>query len=171
MTNKILITYASKHGSTAEIAEKIHEIFTNHGLKCEIKSVEDVNDISAYETIVLGSAVYIGQWRKSTVKFLKKNEETLIKKKLWLFSTGPTGKGDPVELLKGWKYPDALKDTIDKISPEEITVFHGALNEAKLNTFEKMTIKMVKAPMGDYRDWEQVKLWANDIIKSLISDK
>ena len=163
MKKDILVTYASKHGSTAEIAEKIHEIMTDKELLCDLQAVENITSISDYTTIVLGSAVYMGQWRKSTVKFLKKHAEELSTKKVWLFSTGPTGEGDPVELLKGWKYPDALKDTVDKIHPREIMVFHGALDETKLNTFEKMTIKMVKAPVGDFRDWKSVEQWANKI--------
>lgn len=170
MENNILITYASKHGSTAEIAEKIYKILKEENLICDFQAVETVKDISPYHTIILGSAVYIGQWRKSTVKFLKKNEALLANKNIWLFSTGPTGEGDPIELLKGWKYPDALKDTIDKINPEEITVFHGVLDETKLNTFEKMTIKMVKAPMGDFRDWDEVNKWAKKIVSQLKDD-
>lgn len=167
MEGKILITYASKHGSTAEIAEKIHSLVESNKLVCEIMPVDEVDDVSSYEVIILGSAVYIGQWRKSTIDFLKKNTHQLKNKKVWLFSTGPTGKGDPVELLKGWRYPDGLKDTIDRIQPEDITVFHGMLDESKLNTLEKMTIKMVKAPLGDYRDWQMIEDWTNTIYETL----
>lgn len=167
MKGKILVTFASKHGSTEEIAVRIGDIIANHGYAVDVRNVENVNTIADYEVVVLGSAVYIGQWRKSAANFLKENETELAKKKVWLFSTGPTGEGDPEELMKGWKFPEGLQATADKIQPKDIKVFHGVLDEAKLNTLEKMTIKMVKAPIGDFRKWSDVENWAKDISRQL----
>lgn len=164
MKNIILITYDSKYGATKEIAEKISKVLSESGLQNDLLPIEEVENLSKYETIILGSAVYIGQWQKKAAKFLKENEKALADKNVWLFSTGPTGEGDPVELMKGWKFPEGLQGVADKIKPVDITVFHGALDESKLNTLEKMTIKMVKAPLGDYRDWKMVEAWANKIV-------
>jgi len=167
MNNKVLITYATKHGSTEEIAYRIGDVISNHGFDTDVLNVLNVKDISAYHTVVLGSAVYIGQWRKSSARFLKENETELAKKRVWLFSTGPTGDGDPEELMKGWKFPEGLQAIADKIQPIDVKVFHGVLDKAKLNTLEKMTIKMVKAPMGDFRKWSDVENWAIDISRQL----
>lgn len=164
--SKTLVAYASKHGATREIAEKLSQHLSNNGIQNSLIPVEEVESLSQYENIILGSAVYIGQWQKKAVKFLKGNQEILASKNVWLFSTGPTGEGDPVELMKGWKFPEGLKSIADKIKPKDIAVFHGALDESKLNTLEKMTIKMVKAPMGDFRDWKMLEDWANKIISS-----
>jgi menaquinone-dependent protoporphyrinogen oxidase len=167
MKNTVLVTYASKHGSTAEVAEKIAEVLSTSGIKTEVHPVVEVNDLQKYNIVVLGSAVYIGKWRKEAVHFLKKRKQELASKNVWIFSTGPTGEGDPVELLKGWKYPDSLKTVIEEIDPEDITVFHGAVDESKLNKMEKMAIKMVKAPVGDFRDWKAVQQWAAGIVKEI----
>lgn len=167
MKNKILVTYASKHGATEELAVRIGDVISNHGHEVDVLNVENVGDISGYQSIILGSAVYIGQWRKSAANFLKENESTLTDKKVWLFSTGPTGEGDPVDLMKGWKFPEGLQTIVDKIEPEDIKVFHGVLDETKLNMLEKMTVKMVKAPFGDFRDWNKVEEWAKSISNNL----
>ena len=167
MKGKILVTFASKHGSTEEIAVRIGDIIANNGHAVDVRNVENVSDISDYEIVILGSAVYIGQWRKSAARFLKENEVALTEKRVWLFSTGPTGDGDPVELMKGWNFPEGLQATADKTQPKDIKVFHGVLDEAKLNTLEKMTIKMVKAPIGDFRKWNDVEEWAKSICKKI----
>ena len=67
--------------------------------------MKDVRDLSEYDAVVLGSAVYIGGWRKEAVKFLKDNEGALAERTVWVFSSGPAGEGDPVDLLDGWRFP------------------------------------------------------------------
>ncbi len=165
MKSNTLVAYASKHGATAEVAKKIGEILSNSGLQADVLDVRDKVDLSIYKNVILGSAVYIGQWQKKAAKFLKDNEKALADKKVWLFSTGPTGEGDPIELMKGWKFPEGLQDIADRINPIDVKVFHGVLDETRLNTLEKMTVKMVKAQFGDFRDWEAIEEWANEIKK------
>ena len=165
MKSETLIIYASKHGATAEVANKIGELLSDSGIQTDVLDVRDKIDLSIYKNVILGSAVYIGQWQKKAAKFLKDNEKALADKNLWLFSTGPTGEGDPVELMKGWKFPEGLQDIADRINPIDIKVFHGVLDVSKLNTLEKMTVKMVKAPFGDFRDWKAIEEWANEIKK------
>jgi menaquinone-dependent protoporphyrinogen oxidase len=167
MENKILITYASKYGSTLKIAEKIKEVLEEQKLQVDLISVEEVNGIKPYSAVIIGSAVYMGQWRKKASAFLKNKASELSMKKAWIFSTGPTDKGDPVELLKGWKIPDNLKSVADKINPVEIKVFHGNLDLEKLSFMEKFIIKKVKAPVGDFIDWEDVENWAKGIADQL----
>jgi menaquinone-dependent protoporphyrinogen oxidase len=110
-----------------------------------------------------GSAVYIGQWRKDAARFLRTNEEVLAGQWVWLFSTGPTGVGDPVELMNGWRFQASLQPIADRIKPKGITVFHGTLEMKKMNFFERWIIKRVKAPVGDFRDWNAITAWARNI--------
>jgi menaquinone-dependent protoporphyrinogen oxidase len=168
MKSKVLVTFASKYGSTAELASEIAEMLMAAGIRTDLKPVSEVSSLEDYDALVIGSAIYIGQWRKEAVSFINNRKEELANKKVWVFSTGPTGEGDPVELLKGWKYPEKVTGAIEKIKPVDIKVFHGSLNKAKLNKLEQMAVKMVKAPEGDFRDWEKVEEWASEsIIKEL----
>jgi menaquinone-dependent protoporphyrinogen oxidase len=117
--------------------------------------------------VVLGIAVYIGGWRKEAVKFLKVNEGALTEKSLWLFSSGPTGEGDPVELLEGWQMPKGQQTLIERIQPKDIVVFHGNVDVDKVNRLHKWMIKNVKAPIGDFRDWDAIVAWAESIATEL----
>ena len=86
---------------------------------------------------------------------------------MWFFSSGPTEKGDAVELLEGWRFPKSLQPIADLIQPKDITIFHGAINLDKLNRMEKWIQKKMKAPIGDFRDWEAITSWAADIAEVL----
>ncbi len=163
MEKQVLIAYASKYGSTAEIAERIGEVLIEKCLSVEVTEVNNVHDLSTYRAVILGSAVYIGRWRKDAIRFMKVFEKDLIGKRVWIFSTGPTGKGDPVELLEGWNFPKALKPIVEKIQPEDIKVFHGAVDMEKLNSLHRYMVKKVKAPVGDFRVWADIIVWAEGI--------
>lgn len=163
MNDKILVAYASKYGSTAEIAERIGGVLNQAGLATEVLSADKVVDLTQYEAVILGSAVYVGKWRKEAVNFLKSNENFLTECDVWLFSSGPSGEGEPVELLEGWRFPEAQQGIIERISPRGIKVFHGSVDTEKLNFIEKSMVKTVKAPLGDFRDWEEITSWAETI--------
>ncbi len=164
---KVLVTYGSKYGSTAEIAEKIGHVLAEEGLQTDVISADKVKNVSDYQGVVIGSAAYIGGWRKTVVKFVQKNEQALSGRPVWIFSSGPAGKGDPLEQVKGWKYPKKLQPDIDKIKPRDITVFHGDIRPEKMNALERWMIKQVKSEYGDFRDWEMITRWAKGIAAAL----
>jgi menaquinone-dependent protoporphyrinogen oxidase len=167
MNGKIIVTYASKYGATAEIAEKIAAELDRVGLETQVLPVERAMNLSSYSAVILGSAVYIGKWRKEAVAFLQSNEDKLAKMPMWLYSSGPTGEGDPVELLEGWKLPAEVQPVAERIHPRDIAVFHGHINPGKLNFIEKQLLKGIKKPMGDYRDWNAITAWAQTIAQAL----
>ena len=167
MEEKVLVAYGTKYGATKEIAEKIGEVFREAGLTADVLPADRAGDVSAYGAVVLGSAVYMGQWRKEAAKFLEANEAALAEKPVWLFSSGPTGEGDPVELMQGWRFPGKLQPVADRIGPRDIAAFHGAVDADNLNFLEKWMLKTVKSPIGDYRDWEAITAWAMAIAAEL----
>lgn len=164
---QVLVAYASKYGGTAEIARKIGQGLNQAGLRTETVPVEKVKDLTPYEAVVLGSGVYIGKWRKEATKFLKANEKALGNRPVWLFSSGPTGEGDAVELLDGWRLPKALQPIVDRIQPHDIAVFHGVVDVKKLSAIHRWMINKVDSPVGDYRDWDAITDWATMIADSL----
>lgn len=167
MERKVLVTYASKYGATAEIAEKIGQVLSQNGLQIDVLPTSRVKDLASYKGVVLGSAVYIGLWRKEAVAFLKTNEKLLSELSVWIFSSGPTGMGDATELTKGWLFPESQRSIIESIGPYDITCFHGKVDKKKLNLIEKWILNNVKAPIGDFRDWEAIVSWTEAIISRL----
>lgn len=151
MDGKVLVAYGTKYGATTEIAGKIGEVLRQQGLDADVVAAGQAGDLAPYGAFVIGSGAYFGRWRKEAVKFLKKNEALLAEKPVWLFSSGPTGEGDPVELAKGWQHPKALQPSIDQIQPRGIALFHGKVDPEKLGALERTAIKKVEAPTGVFR--------------------
>ena len=168
MERNILVSYASKYGATKGIAEKIGEVLRQAGLQVDVYPVDGMHDPRSYKAIILGSAIYVGKWQKEAVEFLKVNEKILASRPVWLFSSGPTGEGDPLELVDGQRLPAALQPVVDRLQPRDIAVFHGYINPDKINFIEKWSIKsLVKKPFGDFRDWDVITAWAASIAEKL----
>lgn len=167
MGDKVLVTYATRYGGTAEIAEKIGGVLGEAGLQADVVPVAKVGDLTPYRAVVLGSAVYIGNWRREAARFLQVNERSLVERSVWLFSSGPTGEGDAVELMDGWRLPKGLQAVVDRIQPQGITIFHGVVNIERLNPIERWMLKNVQSPIGDFRDWDAIASWAETIAGAL----
>ena len=163
MDRRILVVYATRYGATAEIAEAVAQVLREAGLRADVRPADRVGDLASYEAVVLGSAIYVGQWLKEAVTFLKTNAQALAERKVWLFSSGPTGEGDPVALVDGKQVPDALQPTLDCIRPRGIAVFHGVLDTDELSFVERVMIKNIQPPLGDFRDWDAITSWATAI--------
>lgn len=168
MDTNILVTYASKYGATKEIAQKIGEVLWQAGLNVDVLAVNSIRNLKSYEAVVLGSAIYVGKWQKEAIEFLQANEQILADRLVWLFSSGPTGEGDPVELVEGQRLPAALQPVVDHIQPRDVAVFHGYINPDKINFIEKWAIRsLVKKPFGDFRDWDAIASWATSVAATL----
>lgn len=168
MVTHILVAYSSKYGATQEIAEKIGEVIRQAGLQVEVLPIKGIQDLTPYRAVILGCAVYAGKWLKEAGEFLKVNEKSLAQRSLWLFSSGPTGEGNPVDLLEGWQLPRDQQPIIDRIRPRAVTLFHGNINTAKVNSIERWAVKsLVKKPFGDFRDWDMINSWAISIAAAL----
>jgi menaquinone-dependent protoporphyrinogen oxidase len=167
MDDRVLVAYATKYGATAEIAERIGQTLREAGLDATVRPADQVEDPTQYGAVVLGSAVYAGQWRKEAANFLQENEQALAARPVWLFSSGPTGEGDPVELMKGWRFPEGLQPTADRIAPRDIALFHGEIDMSELNLPEKLIVRALKAPAEDSRDWDEIAAWAQSIADTL----
>ncbi len=161
--HRVLVTFASKYGSTQAIAEAVASSLRQEGLTVDVARCKDVKDLAPYTAVVMGSAVYVGRWRREAADLLRQGEAHLARVPVWLFSSGPTGEGEAEELLQGWHFPSALQGIADRIGPRDIAVFHGALDKSRLNPFDAFIVRNVKAPLGDFRDLDAVAAWARSI--------
>ncbi|MCS7056697.1 MAG: flavodoxin domain-containing protein [Thermoflexales bacterium] len=166
-SRKVLVAYASKYGSTTEIAERIGQVLARAGLDVDVLPAEQTGEIEHYRAVIVGSGVYAGHWLKPAVAFLEANRAALARRPVWLFSSGPTGEGDPVEILDGWRFPHDQRAIADHIKPRDIAVFHGKIDPDALHLGDKLIVKAVKAKTGDYRDWRAIEAWADNIARQL----
>jgi menaquinone-dependent protoporphyrinogen oxidase len=159
----ILVAYASKHGSTQGIAERISEKLTQMSKQTELRSIETVNDAGNYEAFVIGSAIYYGSWMKEATGWVHRNQLILAARPTWMFSVGPLG----VDFMDDEQQPKEKAEFQEAIMPRDHRVFFGALDHHKLSFTERMMTKAVRAPEGDYRNWEAVDALAESIARDL----
>lgn len=175
----VLIAYASKHGATAGIAERIGSTLTAEGIPATVKPVEEVDDVTHYDAVVLGSAAYAFHWMHEASAFAKRHHASLAERPVWLFSSGPLGEE---------KVDKEGRDVRQTTEPREFDKFADLLNVRGDHVFfgkwdpesepvglmekvmDHLPGKPRKAmPAGDFRDWDEVEAWAHGIAEELRS--
>jgi len=159
---RVLVSAGSKHGATAEIAEAIGNTLAGRGFDVNVAKPEEVTDVVGYQAIVLGSAVYAGHWTDPAKDLAQRVADTNPKPAVWLFSSGPVG--DPP---KPEEDPVDVTEVIKAISAREHRVFAGKIDRSKLSFGEKAIMIAVRAPEGDFRDWDEITTWADSIADNL----
>lgn len=159
----VLVTYASKHGSTEEIAQSIAGRLRARGHDVHAVPIAGVDELDHADAIVIGSAVYAGSWMKEAVEFVRHHAAELARLPVWLFSSGPLG----TEIKDGEEQPRQISEFSEAIHPRDHHVFFGALDPEQLGFAERMIVKALKAPTGDFRDWDDVRGWADRIALEL----
>ena len=174
----ILVAYASKHGATEGIAERIGERLRAAGLEVEVRPAGAVRDLAAYDAFVVGSAVYMFHWMKEAARFLRRNQAVLAEQPVWLFSSGPLGTEatDPQgHDLLAVSAPKGIAELEEAVNARGHRVFFGAFHRGKPSGFgERMVAVMPAAraalPEGDFRDWDDIGNWAESIAHELSED-
>lgn len=159
----VLVAYASKHGATQEIAERIAEDLRRSGKDVEVRSVETVSVPENYEAFVIGSAIYYGAWLRAAAEWTQHNRAILATHPVWFFSSGPLGN----EVNDPEQQPRELAEFQETIHPRNQRIFFGSLDVEHLSFPERMVAKAVRAPKGDFRDWDAIDAWAEDIARGL----
>ena len=160
---RVIVACSSKHGSTEGIAEAIAERLHQRGHDAVAVRLTDEVDLTGIEAVVLGSAIYAGSWMKEATAFAEANSDILSKLPLWLFSSGPLG----TEVHDEEEQPRQLAELTATLRPRAHRVFFGALDHDKLGFGERMMVKAVQAPQGDFRDWNAISEWADEIAREL----
>ncbi len=173
---KVLIAFATKHGSTKGIADFIGEKLRRRGAQVDVIEVDRVQNVRDYDAFVIGSAVYGQHWIKEATKFASRNKSILSTRPVWLFSSGPVGKErkDPKgrdvldPLVSG---PKELEELRQDLHPRDHQIFFGALDGTKLGFIYRQIRKSAtiraSLPEGDFREWGEIEAWSNSIASSL----
>jgi menaquinone-dependent protoporphyrinogen oxidase len=161
----VLISAASRHGATWEIAEAIGEALAAAGLASTVLPPEQVDDISEYDAVVLGSGVYAGRWLEPARELVDRAAPDLAARPVWLFSSGPIG--DPPKPVGD---PADAGPIVERTGAREHKVFAGRLVKGELGLAERAIIAVVKAPEGDFRDWADIRTWAAGIAATLATE-
>jgi len=172
-----LVAYASRHGATQGIAERIASTLNEAGQEAKARPVGAVDDMTCYDAFVVGSAVYAAHWQQEASEFVQRNRAVLASKPVWLFSSGPLGT-DASDAqgreLTVTAEPKEMAEFEGAIGPNGHRVFFGALDPGKLGFAERAIRKLPAArtmlPEGDFRDRSEIDAWANGIAHDLAED-
>jgi menaquinone-dependent protoporphyrinogen oxidase len=174
----ILVAYASRHGATQGIADRIAERLRSHGLDAEARSAAMVRDAARYDAFVVGGAAYMFHWLKDATAFVEHNQALLAERPTWLFSSGPVGT-DTVDKqgrdVLETTVPREFADLRARIHPRAEKVFFGAVDPAARPVgFAERIVSLMPAgkdalPKGDFRDWPAIDAWADEIADDLVA--
>ncbi len=161
---RVLVAYASRMGSTAEIAEAIADQLRTHGLDVVTAACSAAPDPDGFDAVLVGSAVYATRWMKSARRFLRSHQEVLATRATWLFESGPTGELSD----RRHESPAAVVRLAQHIGSPPIRVFGGNLDPARATSpIAKWVANSDMA--GDYRDWQQIRDWADEIATRVLA--
>jgi menaquinone-dependent protoporphyrinogen oxidase len=164
---RVLIAVASRHGSTHEIAEAIGRELDEQGVQTTLIDAErEVRvDVGSFDGVIVGSAIYMGRWLAGAVEFVDEHSAQLGRVPVWLFSSGPLGATDPQPQTE----LSDLAGMLELTGARAHRVFVGKLDKHELGFGERLAVKLVKAPEGDFRDWPAIREWADEIAHELTS--
>jgi menaquinone-dependent protoporphyrinogen oxidase len=159
---RILVTAASKHGATEEMAEWIGEAMGTAGAEAVVRQPDDVATLEGFDAVVLGSAVYAGHWLESAKSLADRLGPDLARRPVYLFSTGPAA--DP---LKPEGDPADAEPMLVATNAVAHEVFAGRIDRKRLGFGERAIVTALRVPDGDYRDRAAVEAWARQIVTEL----
>jgi menaquinone-dependent protoporphyrinogen oxidase len=160
---KVLVAAASRHGATHEIAEAIGKTLDAEGMHASVAAIEEAGDPFGYDGVVLGSAVYMGQWLEPARTFVEAHTEALSARPTWLFSWGPIG--DPPRPNESQAVD--VEDLVAKTHAKGHKLFGGKLDKGKLGFGERAVMLAFRPVEGDFRDWDEIEAWARAIAGEL----
>ena len=186
---KALIVYGTRYGATEMTSKEIADVFRDEGLDVKVVNLKDekVKAITEYELIVVGSGIQINRWTKEPLKFLKKFQKELAKKKVALFvccgSTEPLDekeeKSKSIENAR-IKYLEE-KAAQYNLQPVALGLFGGVYNFNRMPWFFRKTMsglkpkleeagfKETKPGVYDTRDLNAIRSWAKEVAKNVQS--
>lgn len=159
---RVLVAVASKHGSSAEIADRIGEVLVAAGIETDVRPPDEVLSVAQYDGVILGSGVYAGRWLSAAKKLAERETAALRSRPVWLFSSGPVG--DPAKPAAEPVDVELVRRRTDAIDHR---IFPGKLDRQELGFGERAIVLAVHAAEGDFRQWEDVSAWATGIAQTL----
>jgi menaquinone-dependent protoporphyrinogen oxidase len=170
MDGKVLVAYASKYGSTQEVAEAIAETLSKSEFRVDLQPMRKVRTLAGYGTVVLGAPLYFGLWHKDAINFLSRNEDALPQRPVAIFALGPNS-NDKEEMQGSRAQLNKELAKFPWLTPVVIEVFGGKY-PAKLRFPERIIAGLPASPLHgmlaiDVRDWTAIRTWAGGLAAKL----
>jgi menaquinone-dependent protoporphyrinogen oxidase len=171
---KVLVGYASAHGSTAAVAEEIGERLGRRGIRLDVRPLDEVEALDPYDVVVLGSAVHSGSWLASAAAFIGDHAGEFGQRPVWLFSVSSVGETSSVFGPRITRFLRRLRK-----EPKEVALLHGVADVRDHRNFAGVVkpehwgragtafLKVLGGTYGDHRDWEDLDAWSDRIARQV----
>ncbi len=157
MNKKILVTYATRAGSSVEVAAAIGESLSQRGFAVDVKPVKEKPNLANYQAVLMGSAIRMGSWLPEAVDFVKTNQQALNKMPVALFTVHMLNTGeDDASRAARLAYLQTVRLLLNQA--EEV-YFAGKIDFSRLSFLDRLVAGMVKAVDADHRDWDKIRNW------------
>jgi menaquinone-dependent protoporphyrinogen oxidase len=181
MRTTVLVVYASRHGATKGIAERIAAALEQHGITVTVRDAAVSRELGEFDAYVIGGAAYMQHWLKDVTEYVRRHRATLATRPVWLYSSGPVGT-ETVDKegrdIRTQSEPREFAEFAEAIHPRGTRVFFGAWDPTAkpANLAERIGIATLSRlpadaqaalPAGDFRDWEDIDAWARHIADAL----
>ncbi len=166
MEDVVLVTFATRYGSTAETAEAVADTLRNRGVIVEVRTAQSVASTERYRAVVLGAALYMGRLHKDARHLLSANQCMLAKIPVALFVPGPVHTVEK-EWADAQKQLDKELKNFPWLSPVARQIVGGKFDPASLGFPFSLMPVMRKMPASDARDWVAIRAWASDLAVTL----
>jgi menaquinone-dependent protoporphyrinogen oxidase len=158
---RVLVAYGSERGGTEEIAEWVADTLRTRGLDVDLRRADQVEDVTGYDAVVLGGALYVGRWHRVARRFARRHAGALIHRRVWVFSSGPLDRTAREGTLEP---PRGVARIMERIGSTDHITFGGRLRGDARGL---LASRLARSSGGDYRDQDQVRAWAGDIARQL----
>ncbi|MGW7520954.1 flavodoxin domain-containing protein [Streptomyces sp. NPDC054796] len=160
----ILVAYATEHGSTRTVAERIAVRLRKRGHVTELRSLTEASELADHEAVVLGSAVHTGAWLPVAADFVRGHRVALSGRPVWMFSVGMTAAlRGPMRLLAEHSEQKPILRLREEIRPQGYRRFSGVIRPSHLDRTGRVVFRLLGGRYGDFRDWPGIDTWADDI--------
>ncbi|MBN1811137.1 MAG: flavodoxin [Anaerolineae bacterium] len=166
MSASILVAYATRHGSTREVAEAVAATLRERGLEVDIQPMRNVRRLAGYRAIVLGAPLYMFRWHKDAIQFLSQHRGALTQQspersRVAIFALGPFTTGDEEEWRGSREQLDKELTRFPWLALMALEIFGGKFDPARLRFPHKLFMRQV--PASDLRDWAAIQAWASNL--------
>lgn len=163
---RVLVTYASRAGSTGEVAQVVSERLCVQGFDVQVRPIGEVDSLEGYQAVVLGSAVRYSSWLPEMLAFMELHQAELARLPTALFTLHMQAVSDTdADHATRQRYAGAARTLA---APNAEAFFSGKVDPATLSVFDKLGVRLLQSPVGDKRDWKAIRHWADGLGRGLM---
>jgi menaquinone-dependent protoporphyrinogen oxidase len=162
MSASILVGYATRSGSTQEVAETIAATLREGGLTVVCQPLKEVQTLDGYDAVVLGAPLYMFRWHKDAKRFLARQRQALLARPTAVFALGPLhDESQEWQDSRGHLDKELLK--FPWLAPVAVGIFGGKFDPTKLTFPYNLIPALKRMPASDIRDWTAIRAWAQSL--------